>query len=164
MVSIPLEGVYIYIMEIRTLTGDLIAINKGMFVDTVAMCCVPISATLALYYKGMEIKLGDYKFYTAEHSGIKKLEVNILGIWFKFDGYITLYDKAQDVNIGDEYFRYSPSFYGVKNYAPIETVLSAGIEQNLPLNEEVKAVIFRFLKELYHYFYGRGYNLYDTKE
>ena len=149
-------------MEIRSLTGDLIAINKGMFIDSIAICRIPSSSTLELFFRGREIKLGDYKFYTSEHAeNIKKLDVNILGIRFNFDGYITLRNKAQDVNIGDEYCRYSPTFYGVENDAPIEAVLSKGVEEDLPLNQDVKAVVIRFLCELYCYFYGRGYNLYE---
>lgn len=151
-------------MEIRTLIGDLIVINRGIYTDAVALCCVPYSASLELFFYGREIELGSYKFYGSEHFETKKLEVNILGIHFDFDGSDELRNKSQDVCIGDKYCRYSAPYYGVANDAPIEAILLAGVKQDLPLNEEVKAVVFRFLKEVYTYFYGRGYNLYETKE
>lgn len=151
-------------METRTLTGDLVVINRGMYSDAVAVCLIPDSATLELFFYGREIELGNYKFYTSEHSEAKKLEVNILGIHFNFDGFDAWRNKSQDVCVGDKYSRYSPTFYGIANDAPIEAILLAGVKQDLPLNEEVKAVVFRFLKEVYTYFYGRGYNLYETKE
>lgn len=146
-------------MEINNLTWNLSVFNKGKYIDAVALCCIPSSSTLELFFHGREIKLGNYKF-----SSSKKLKVDILGIRFHFDGYVNLFDKAQDVCIGDEFSRCSAIFYGVENDAPIKAVLLAGVDKDLPLNEEVKAVIVQFLIELYHYFYGRGYELYGKEE
>lgn len=155
-----MKGVII-IMEIHNLTWNLSVFNKGKYIDAVALCCIPSSSPLELMFHGREIKLGSYKFFA---SSSKKLEVDILGIRFHFDGYVNLYDKSQDVCLGDEFSRYPAGFYGVENDAPIKAVLLAGVNKDLPLNEEVKAVIVQFLIELYHYFYGRGYELYEKKE
>lgn len=151
-------------MEINNLTQNLSAFNKGYAIDAIVLCCVPSSSSLELIFHGREINLGSYKFYASEHSETKKLDVEILGIYFKFYGFDETRNKSQDVCIGDKYYRYSGHYYGVTNYAPIEAILLAGINQDLPLNEEVKAVVFRFLKEVYTFFYGRGFNLYETKE